>query len=189
MKIKTVSDVITNSSSELFTIKAPGKTKEEILEILEEYHKSKVKNRPENLRDLPWSEKIKYDLDGSGMGGELEVKDFKDKYEEHKSGLPVNKQSQFNEEMFSLYSIYPLEEQKEIFKVDIDESFLATCQFIFDNFEVLENDSGLVKGVYDKDGLKIIRTTDLGEWDNLSLLEKYGKVFYDNYDVESWELE
>ena len=80
MKIKAVSDVITNSSSEIFTIKAPGKTKGEILDILTEYHKSKVKNRPENIRDLPQSEKIKYDLDGSGMGGELEVKDFKDEY-------------------------------------------------------------------------------------------------------------
>lgn len=186
MKIKSQTDIITNSSSELFTIKAPGKTKEEILEILEEYHKSKVKNRPENLRDLPWSEKIKYDLDGSGMGGELEVKDFNDEYEEYKSRLPINKQSQFTKEMFSLYSIYSLEEQKEIFSVDVDESFLATCQFIFDNFEVLENDSGFVRGVYDKDGLKIIRTADWEEWDNLSLLEKYGKVFCDNYDVESW---
>lgn len=187
MKIKSQTDVITNSSSELFTIKAPGKTKVEILDILTEYHKSKVKNRPENIRDLPWSEKIKYDLDDSGMGGILEVKDFKDEYEEHKSSLPINKQSQFTEEMFSLYSIYSLEEQKEILRVDIDENFLATCQFMFDNFEVLENYSGLVRGVYDKDGLKIIRTTDWEEWRDLSSLEQYGKVYYDNYDVESWE--
>ena len=90
MKIKSQTDIITNSSSELFTIKASGKTKEEILDILTEYHKSKVKNRPENIRDLPWSEKIKYDLDGSGIGGKLEVKDFKDEYEKHKSRLPIN---------------------------------------------------------------------------------------------------
>lgn len=186
MKVKSQTDLITNSSSEIFTIKAPGKTKEEILKILQDYHKTK-EPRPENYDELSWEERLKYDGCGSGMGGELSVEDFEDEYEDFKSGLPESKQHLCTPEIYSIHSGYDLETLKETFSIDIDESFMATCQFVFDNFEVLDCDSGCIRGVYDKEGLKIIRTTTWEEWSKLSPLEKYGKVTCDNYDVDTWE--
>lgn len=76
--IQSASDLITNSSSEVFIVKSntPEETKNMLLEIGKghEFH-----GGWEEWEKLPEEEKAKYD-DGSGMGMELTVETWEETY-------------------------------------------------------------------------------------------------------------
>lgn len=48
MKIKEITDVVTNSSSETFIIKNPGISKEKLIEILKDYHEKHISDSLDN---------------------------------------------------------------------------------------------------------------------------------------------
>ena len=185
MKIKSQTDLITNSSSEVFTIRANGKTKEEILEILQGVHKKLTWDKnEEDLRKLPFNERSKWDKPwGSGDGGRLEVSDFTDLFTDFVKNFPKTKRSQITEEDFIKHQEYPGDLVKDLIRVYVDENFLGTCKFVMDNFEVLETGGTVVYLIWDKTGEKIIgHTMDYEVWDNLETdLERYGKLYCDNY--------
>ena len=177
MKIKSVTDVITNSSSEIFTIKNPGVSKSELEKILEDYHKT------HSTKDWDGSDNMDSTY-GSGCGGEINVSTFMDIYKEQKQYYPKTKQHLFTPEVFANSQALPNNVVKDAFFLNIDKHFAATCKYIFDNYEVLEHDGGNHYPVYDEKGEKIVRVVNSwDEWENSGLteLEQYGKLYCDNY--------
>ena len=159
MKIKSFTDVITNSSSEVFTIKT-DKTAEEVLKIIQDYR---------DAHETSF---------GSGDGGRIDVLDVEDRYADFLEweGLKDNPQS-FTR--FKDTTDYP---ESDVLTVFIDNCFGKTCEFVFDNFKILETDGGPIYGIYDPSGENIVsKTYDWGEWNKLTPLEKYGKRFIEKY--------
>ena len=78
--IQSVSDIITNSSSEIFSVYS-DLSKEELLDLLRKVNSSfHYKGSYDEWLKLSEEERSKYDQ-CSGMGGELEVQTFDDIYQ------------------------------------------------------------------------------------------------------------
>lgn len=178
MKIKEITDVVTNSSSETFIIKNPGLTKEELVKILQDYHKT---HSTEN-----WDGSDNFDNRfGSGMGGIFKVNTFQDEYLEAKKNFPKTKQHLFTPEMYAISQPFLEDVLRDAFFLNIDENFAATCKYIFDNFGALEHDGGDHYPVYDEKGEKIVKILrSWSDWDkeDLTDLQRFGKVMCENYD-------
>lgn len=87
IKVQSISDVITNSSSEIFSIRT-DMPKKELQSLIEKVHSQfKYNGSWENWVEMSDEEKEKYDI-SSGMGGILEVKTFDDYYQEYLSYIP-----------------------------------------------------------------------------------------------------
>ena len=184
MKIRSITNVITNSSSETFIIKNPGISEKELENILIDYHNSKISKRYDGNDD-------KDSEYGSGDGGIISVKSFLTIFKEEQKLYPKTKQSQFTPEMFALLQELPYEVLKDSYFLDIDEDFSATCKYIFDNYDILQHDGTSHHPIYDKTGQKIVKVINsyqewLEETKNLTPLQCYGKLQVDNYDEESW---
>ena len=178
MKIKEITDVVTNSSSEIFIIKNPGISKEKLIEILKDYHEKHISDNLDNGDEFD-------NRFGSGMGGIFEVKTFYDKYLEARNDYPKTKQHLFTPEMYAISQPYPEEVLKDALFLNIDENFSATCKYILDNFEIIEHDGGRHFLVFDEKGEKIVKVLNSWkEWreENLTRLQRYGKVVSENYD-------
>lgn len=158
IKIQSISDIITNSSSELFSIRT-DLSKKELQSLLEKIHNQyNYTGTWEEWYELSNSEKEKFDY-SSGMGGILKVETFDDKYQEQLQYIPSNKKHLFTKEIFSLFYEKSLEELEKELTVDIDEKFTCTINWIINNLYVV--DSNCHPSVKNKEG----RVVKLLSWD------------------------
>ena len=135
MKIKSITDVITNSSSEAFTFKRlPGDTRtfEEIKQAILEYHDAHMKD----FRDRTSEEKIDC---YSGDVQDIELTTTENKYIDYKQHwVDKKRREEFTKEMYNILRGYPDNEADEYIHIDLDEGFEATIDCLVENFWVLE---------------------------------------------------
>lgn len=145
-KVQTVSDIITNSSSEVFIVRDSRPFKEV---------KKLIKSIAESNQDKDES---------SGMGGHLEIYDWNDSYNEWLSWIPENKRSQGTPEMWALRYKEPLEELKMNVYIDIDWSKKETINWIIENLWVINVDAPCE---IDPETGRVIKLVSWEEWDSL----------------------
>ncbi len=137
LKIQSFSDIITNSSSEIFTLKSDVSL-DIVKSMILKKHES-APEAPEDYYKLSEEERNKYDT-CTGMGGILEIKDWNDMYSQDREYSCVkSKQHLYTPEIWSLQYKESLDELKSMIWVDIDEGFKVTIDFIFENFWVSES--------------------------------------------------
>lgn len=136
IKFQSISDIITNSSSEIFTVideRPFNELKKLILQVGEQ-------NFPENWDNLSDKEKEKFD---NISGRLLEVQNWEDLYNEWlKFWIPENKRSQATPEIWSLQYRDSLEDLKKQITIHIDVNRRATINWILKNLWVIDADSG-----------------------------------------------
>jgi hypothetical protein len=155
--IQSISDLITNSSSELFSVKLEDKSFQEVKDIVEEI----CTQNQEYGKDL-----------SSGMGGLLEFKTWEDKYETHKEDwIPANKRDLFTPEIWSINYKESLDTLKNTIWIDIDEGFKSTIDFILKNFFIYQCDCGF----FEKDPStgRLLRQITVEEWNALPKERQY----------------
>lgn len=132
--IQSVSDLITNSSSEIFIVKSdsPEEVKELIMNIAEQHE---WLEDWEDYDKPSEEEKSKYDS-SSGMGGEIDIETWKETYERHKSYIPENKRRLYTPEVWSIEYKESLNDLKKRLVIDIDWSRKATINWILENLFV-----------------------------------------------------
>ena len=159
IKIQSFSDIITNSSSEIFSIRTKN-TKDEIESLISTIHKGFLyKGDWNDYYNLEKEERAKYDH-FSGDGGRIDVKNFDDRYKEFlKYFIPEDKKELFTKEIYSLIEEGSTEEQRETLKVYLDEGFTRTLDWIIENLYVTDIEGRLVEKV---DG----RVVKLLPWDD-----------------------
>ena len=117
IKVQSFSDIITNSSSEIFSIRTKN-TKDEIESLISTIHKGFLyKGDWNDYYNLEKEERAKYDH-FSGDGGRIDVENFDDRYKEFlEYFIPEDKKELFTKEIYSL-----LEEgsTEEIFSLAYD---------------------------------------------------------------------
>lgn len=121
ISVQSISDLITNSSSEIFQFKTDLDAK-----AVEELIRNGV------------SKNYKYAEDSySGMGGHLTVEGWEDVYKEWlEYEVPENKRDQATPEVWAILQPESLEDLKSSIWVDVDWSRYATIHFILSNFWV-----------------------------------------------------
>lgn len=159
IKIQSFSDIITNSSSEIFSIRTKN-TKDEIEALISTIHKGFLyKGDWNDYYNLEKEERAKYDH-FSGDGGRIDVKNFDDRYKEFlEYFIPEDKKELFTKEIYSLIEEGSTEEQRETLKVYLDEGFTRTLDWIIENLYVTDIEGRLVEKV---DG----RVVKLLPWDD-----------------------
>ena len=159
IKIQSFSDIITNSSSEIFSIRTKN-TKDEIKSLISTIHKGFLyKGDWNDYYNLEKEERAKYDH-FSGDGGRIDVKNFDDRYKEFlEYFIPEDKKELFTKEIYSLIEEGSTEEQRETLKVYLDEGFTRTLDWIIENLYVTDIEGRLVEKV---DG----RVVKLLPWDD-----------------------
>ena len=159
IKIQSFSDIITNSSSEIFSIRTKN-TKDEIESLISTVHKGfSYKGDWNDYYNLEKEERAKYDH-FSGDGGRIDVKNFDDRYKEFlEYFIPEDKKELFTKEIYSLLEEGSTEEQKGTLKVYLDEGFTRTLDWIIENLYVTDIEGRLVEKV---DG----RVVKLLPWDD-----------------------
>lgn len=145
IKIQSFSDIITNSSSEVFRVRTKN-TKDEIKALISTIHKEFLyKGDWNDYYNLEEEEKAKYDH-FSGDGGRIDVENFDDRYKEFlEYFVPEDKKESFTEEMYSLCEEGSIEEQKETLKVYLDEGFTRTLDWIIENLYVTDIEGRSIK--------------------------------------------
>lgn len=95
IKLQSVSDIITNSSSEVFVVKATTPVNDLVNLIEQVANKNYFDGDWNEWEKLSDEEKAKYDS-SSGMGGDLEIMTFDDYYNQHVDEyIPENKRELF----------------------------------------------------------------------------------------------
>lgn len=139
IKVQSISDVITNSSSEIFSIRT-DMPKKELQSLIEKIHSQFEYNGSwEKWSKMSDEEKEKYDT-SSGMGGILEIKTFDDYYQESLSYIPENKKHLYTKEVHAVGSKKSVEELEKEISIDIDHSFIHTIDWILKNLFVVDCD-------------------------------------------------
>ena len=142
--IQSVSDIITNSSSEIFSVHS-DLSKEELLNLLRKINSEYCyKGSYDEWLKLSEKEQSKYDQ-CSGMGGELEVQTFDDIYQKDLKYIPDNKKPFYTKEIYSLHYEEPLEELEKRLEISIDEGFSHTIDWILENLYVVDCDHQCVR--------------------------------------------
>lgn len=127
VRIQSISDIITNSSSELFAI-IDDRPFEEVKRIIKEVGKSNLSSIHDGF---------------SGEGGTLEVHNWEDLYNEWlKYWIPENKKSQATPEIWALQYKDSLEDLKKQILIKIDWSREHTIDWILENLWVIDVDCG-----------------------------------------------
>lgn len=147
IKIKSTSDVITNSSSEVFMIKndKPHKSlKKNILDFHRKvswYGLSNFDDFPDTLKWIISDEQIellKENADGSsGMGGDCEVFDWENGLNEYRK---VNNKPNATIENFAKYLKKSVDELQSVVLIDIDWACKGTINMISDKYKALKGD-------------------------------------------------
>lgn len=137
--IQSISDLITNSSSEVFIVKSdsPEEVRELIMNVAEQHEWD---GNWEEWDKLSEEEQAKYDS-GSGMGMELTVETWKETYERHKSYIPENKRYLYTPEVWSIEYKESLNDLKKRLVIDIDWNRKATVNWIIENLFVYGTDT------------------------------------------------
>ncbi len=162
--LQSVSDIITNSSSEVFTVKAEMPISELKQLITEIADKNYFKGSWEEWEKLPDEEMNKYDS-SSGMGGELEIQTFDDLYTRYKfDKIPENKREFFTKEIYSLMFKESIEELEKRLWIDIDEARRGTIQWIINNLNVI-GCTGYCR--IDPETKRVVELVGYSEWDKL----------------------
>ena len=159
IKVQSFSDIITNSSSEVFRVSTKN-TKDEIKALISTIHKEFLyKGDWNDYYNLEKEERAKYDH-FSGEGERIDVKNFDDRYKEFlEYFIPEDKKELFTKEIYSLLEEGSTEEQRGTLKVYLDEGFTRTLDWIIENLYVTDIEGGLVEKV---DG----RVVKLLPWDD-----------------------
>ena len=159
IKVQSFSDIITNSSSEVFRVRSKN-TKDEIKALISTIHKGFLyKGDWNDYYNLEEEEKTKYDH-FSGDGGRIDVENFDDRYKEFlEYFIPEDKKELFTKEIYSLLEEGSTEEQRGTLKVYLDEGFTRTLDWIIENLYVTDIEGRLVEKV---DG----RVVKLLPWDD-----------------------
>lgn len=139
VKIQSTSDLITNSSSEVFVIKASDFSFKEVKELIESTakvcHEAYDKDWRNNYKKS-WDQLEKENMDGiSGMGGELNIMSWKERYE-----YITEWDSNYTLEKFAKDEGIDIEHLDQYIWINIDWNRRGTIQFIYDNFEVVEGE-------------------------------------------------
>ena len=136
IKIQSFSDIVTNSSSEIFTVYSKN-TKDELLNLLKEVHKKfSYSGTQKEYDNLPKKKKEKYDYI-TGDGGRIDIYNFDDRYNRYlKYYIPENKRKLFTKEMFSLHRKESIEDQEKIIEIYIDRGFIKTLDWAIENLYV-----------------------------------------------------
>lgn len=139
VRFQSISDIITNSSSEVFVVKKGASSVEEVKDFIETAAKSYAEAYDkdwQNSYKKSWKQLEEEGLDGnSGMGGELSIYSFEEMYESYAKYHPNP-----TIEDFADYHGLPVEGLDKYVWIDVDWSRRATIKFIHDYFEVVEND-------------------------------------------------
>lgn len=160
IRVQSISDVITNSSSEIFSIKT-DMPKKELQSLIEKVHSQyKYNGSWENWIEMSDEEKEKYDTN-SGMGGILEIKTFDDYYQESLSYIPENKKHLFTKEVYAVGNKKPVEELEKEIHIDIDHNFIHTIDWILKNLFVVDCDCPVARN---KNG-RVVKLLNWGEDD------------------------
>lgn len=137
--IQSFSDIVTNSSSELFTV-IDDRSLEEVKELVMKIGKQNLPNSWNE--DYNLSDKREFDS-FSGVGGEIEVMSWKDLYNYWlENRIPKNKRSEATPEVWSLQYEESLEELKKEIQIKIDENRKITINWILQNLYVIDADGG-----------------------------------------------
>ena len=171
IKVQSFSDVITNSSSELFVIKSTGNTgsKQEIQNLIDNHCSSHYwKGDYKDFQALPLEERRKWDI-CSGDGGCHDVTDSYDRYLqwlEHNKTDSASMDDLKKDVPYEVYLKYFTSHKNDIF-VNIDHSYLGTINYILENFFV--TDHLYEYGYYEIDpGTKrLLKKLTKEEWEKL----------------------
>lgn len=169
IQIQSVSDVVTNSSSEVFSIYT-DLHKDELLKLLKTIHEKHNILTWEQYKKLPIKERKHYDVE-SGMGGILEVKTFEDSYQEYLQWVPENKKHLYTKEIHALGSELSVEELEKRVIIDIDNGFQGTINWIIENLYVVGADESVV---FNKEG-RVIKLLGYDE-ESYTIDEKSNKI-------------
>lgn len=140
IRFQSISDIITNSSSEIFTV-IDERPIRELRKLIRHIGEENLPSSWDKFYDLPEEEQDKFDH-CSGMGGELEVKDWEDRYNEWLEWIPDNKKHQATPEIWALQYKESLEELKKLIIIDIDWHRKPTIDWILENLWVIDADGG-----------------------------------------------
>lgn len=130
IKIQSFSDIITNSSSEVFLVKkSEDTTFDELKNFLKNFHEEHLyKGDWDTWDKMSYSERMKFDI-GSGMGGIFELQTYED---------ALNSPSEWgwsNTEYFD-----DVEDKDKYLLVDTDNSHYATNNWIETNLNAIRID-------------------------------------------------
>lgn len=159
--IQSISDLITNSSSEVFIAKtdSPEDAKKLIKTIANQHEWRGDWKEYEKLSE---EEKAKYDV-SSGEGGMVDVETWRETYERHKSYIPEKKQYLYTPEVWSIEYEESLNELKKRLVIDIDWSRKATINWILENLFVYGCDTW-ARFEIDPDTGRYLRRISEEEW-------------------------
>lgn len=188
IKIQSVSDVITNSSSETFVIGDIDIPGEALLEELRTVNKTFPKwfDVYENYQDyykLSEEEKMKFET-ASGEGGIIEVWDWKKEMEYWVDWAVVEeKRDQVTPEIWALSEKGTLEELKKTLWVRIDEGYKNTINYFLKNYVVYEESCNNYP-LAEKDPItgRLIRIISYEEYQKLPEERKAFKNWWNNED-------
>lgn len=172
IKIKSISDVITNSSSEVFVLQNKSDITEKVKKRILNYHSSHqwyhcdFDNLPSDIIAMMGGEENLKKVDdmlneSSGMGGDIEVITWEDAYDAYFQTQPKDKIS--TPEQWAKDLNFNLDEAKRIIIVDLDWASKATIRMLKEKFNVI------VEGEdsYDNKWYSIFRYAS--KWNNYEL--------------------
>lgn len=151
LKIQSVSDIITNSSSEVFQFQT-NLDFEVVKEIIE----------AEGAKNAGISD------DYSGDGGTLDVRNWEDAYKLWMEWeIPEDKRKDCTPEIWALHYPESLEELKSTIWISIDWARKGTIDFILDTFWVTCSDTGWQYEQIDPETDEVVRLVSKATYDKL----------------------